>query len=87
MGVIEFVLVFVILEHPNAGGWLVRVICSLFHSVHSGDYMIIHYCAWRKEFAVCGIRVVSGEERVKGICNVPLEPCFPPSDLSQISLR
>ena len=76
------------LKHPCwVGGWLVQVIChSSFHSVHSRNYMIIHYYARRKDFAVCGIRVVSGEERVKGICDVPLEPCFPPSNLSHISL-
>lgn len=64
-GVIEFVLVFVDLDHPNADGWLVCIVCSSFHSVHSG------YCARRKGFTVCGIRVVSGEERVKLICDVP----------------
>ena len=37
-GVIEFALVFVDLEHPNAGGWLVCVVCSLLNSVHSGYY-------------------------------------------------
>jgi len=37
-GVIEFALVFVVLEHVNAGGWLVCLVCSSFHSVHSGDY-------------------------------------------------